>query len=151
MAYMRTSDDYDRAMGCYADDERKRAMDSASDTVAAYREPAIMVSEPAPYLDMMDACPLCGACPGMLYVHRVDCEWWVVYLAAGKKMREALGSEEHGRSGWMWMTVGERAAVRALRPAQPAATAKASIRVGWLVVAVGLALASLSAVWFLVH
>lgn len=52
-----------------------------------YRSPAHSFAEPAPYLNPNEDCPLCGACPALLYYHDEDCAWWVRYLAAGKRMR----------------------------------------------------------------
>jgi len=76
----------------------------------AYREPARVLSEPAPYLDSSVDCPFCCAMPAMLYFHPDDCPWWRAYVAAGKKMRpRAVGGE---------MTQEEWAAVLALAPEQ---------------------------------
>ncbi len=55
-----------------------------------YREPAIVLAEPAPYLSKFEDCPLCGACPALFYFHDAYCQWWARYLAAGKRMQQPL-------------------------------------------------------------
>jgi hypothetical protein len=89
--------------------------------VSAYREPARMPAEPAPYLSPLADCPICGACPAMLYFHDPTCAWFIRYLAAGKQMLQGFGPP-HSQSVWSQMTVLEMRAVNALVPQAPLKT-----------------------------